>query len=210
MLKCCLMLLCFSYYSGRRRRSIPSGPGCLHSLYLSSVDQVQTLDTFPVCFCMRLKTACGNVGTQHINDKVRTSVSQSSCIDHSRGTDVDLLHCFQPSFRSSRASAWACDWGGASPPPPLIPSHPEHPRPPGGRRSSCGCSRPPKGKLLLPSQRLQCLWYWQLLYGQFAGRDVPFGVWWACPKPSTVFGVSSSILSALEWGGAVPSVVGAQ
>lgn len=45
----------FCYYSGRRRRSIPSGPGCLHSLYLSSVDQVRTLDTFPVCFCMWLK-----------------------------------------------------------------------------------------------------------------------------------------------------------
>lgn len=71
----------FCYYSGRRRRSIPSGPGCLHSLYLSSVDQVRTLDAFPVCFCMWLK----NVGPQHINDKVRTSVSQSSCTDHSRG-----------------------------------------------------------------------------------------------------------------------------
>uniref|UniRef100_A0A674MFF0 Stress-associated endoplasmic reticulum protein n=1 Tax=Takifugu rubripes TaxID=31033 RepID=A0A674MFF0_TAKRU len=94
------------------------------------------------------------------------------------------------------------------PPPPLIPSRPEHPRPPGGRRSSCGCSRPPTGKLLLPSQRLQSLWYRQLLYGRFAGRDAPLGVWWACPKPSTFFGVSSSILRAREWGGG--GVVGAQ
>lgn len=65
---------------------------------------------------------------QHINDKVRMSVSQSSCIDHSRGTDeinVDLLHCFQRSSRSSRASAWACDRGGAS---PLSAAHPFTPR----------------------------------------------------------------------------------
>lgn len=39
--------------------------------------------------------------------------------------NVDLRRCFQPSFRSSRASAWACDRGGASPP---SAAHPFTPR----------------------------------------------------------------------------------
>lgn len=93
------------------------------------------------------------------------------------GSPSDTRDCFQPSFRSSRASVWACDWEGASPRLPLIPSCPlpEHPRPPEGRRLSCGSSRTPTGQLLLlPSQRLQCFsLYRQLFYGQFVGRVTP-------------------------------------
>lgn len=89
--------------------------------------------------------------------------------------------CFQPYFRSSRASGWGCDSEGASRLPPHSPIPPmclgslhlyTLQPPPEARSQSFGSSRSQREKLPWPlpplDQRLQCcsLWYWQLFYGQ--------------------------------------------
>lgn len=181
----------FCSYSGRRRRSIPSGPGCLHSLYLSSVDQVRTLDTFPVCFCMWFKktTACGDVGPPHINDKssnvskfvmaaeaqmrpplICAAVSShlSDHPEHPHGHVIEQEPPPPPSLHAPNILALLEDDDGRA----VDAADPPH------REAS-----PPQSAFTVSLVPAASLW---TVCRQ--GRAVG----WACPKPSTFCGASSS------------------